>query len=207
MGLLVLFVWVFNAGFMTEKRGNQTMPDWFRDADFNYVLGAILGVYFLIGLVQLIRNVKQLVVLGTGSVKLSGPAFTRFIDAENRHARNGSISDFFSGMRILLVQDSEWKDIVSYAIAKLDVIFFDVSEMSEQMRWELQALIDGDALGKTIFLSETGEGLDRVSERLGQNVEALALGCVVYGSGSTGRKPERDLRRRMARHLERLADG
>ncbi|WP_421849522.1 hypothetical protein [Oricola sp.] len=181
MSLLIALIWVNVVLFNSELFSrNDTIPDWFTSATLLYILAAILFAYTMIGVFSLVRNIRRIWIIGSGRVKLTGPRVFNYLDQEIANAARGAQSEFFSGMRILRIEDDEWQEVVTHAIRSVDLIFFDASDLSDQMIWELEQIRDGGALSKTVFLSEREQDIGAIARKLNLRSGA-GLTHLVYG--------------------------
>ncbi len=55
-------------------------------------------------------------------------------------------------------RDDEWKEVVKSFIIRSDIILIDISNLSDNMRWELEQVVSLKGLGRVILLSDTSFG-------------------------------------------------
>lgn len=94
----------------------------------------------------------------------------KWIDSTN----NGSIS-FLNGLKIFKCTDDIWNRVVNLLIDKSDAVIIDVSELNENMQWELRQCVQEPHIQKTIlaYAVEPSKFPDCPNDTLMKEVEKL----------------------------------
>ncbi len=192
MLILFAFIWInviFNYELISQK---IFIPSWFISEYFLPFLFLMSLVMFFSGIIHFVLNLKRIKLIGSGYTVLKHDRLAAQIESECDRVSKSSISDFLSGKRIYRVSDEDWKAAVSAAIENVDLIFFDATDYSDQMQWELDEICRKNKLRSLLVMSENEVADKRFTINIDDNVprelpEPLSYGAISK-SGKAGER-------------------
>lgn len=157
VGFAVTLVVFWALGILTAQSGPGTML---------LAVGLWTALY-IYGLVELFKRV--------GVTELRGQAARAEADRRLRLLRSGGHTIVF-GVEILKCQDEVWRDVVTEAMSKTDVVIVDITDPTENILWELGVALQRLGREGVLLTIEEGTQLDPLAAEVCRYLNSHGFG-------------------------------
>jgi hypothetical protein len=157
VGFAVTLVVFFALGILTAQSGPGTM----------LLAVGLWTALFVYGLSQIFKRV--------GVSELQGQAARVEADRRLSSLKSGGHTVVF-GVEILKCQDDVWRDVVSEAMSKADVVIVDITEPTENILWELGVALQRFGSEGLLLTIEEGTQLDPLAARVSRYLRSHGFG-------------------------------